>query len=94
MAAALAGVARVEIVAAKSQIGSGALPVSLLPSAGHRAAPDPSLRARWSKSWAQSLRELPIPVIGHIAGGALVLDLRCLEDEAGFVAQLAALRPA
>jgi L-seryl-tRNA(Ser) seleniumtransferase len=34
VAAALDGIASVEIVAANSQIGSGALPVSLLPSAG------------------------------------------------------------
>src|SRR6202021_2855004 len=34
VSAALDGVAMVKIVAAKSQIGSGALPVSLLPSAG------------------------------------------------------------
>jgi L-seryl-tRNA(Ser) seleniumtransferase len=33
---------------------------------------------------------LPLPVIGRIADKALLLDLRCLEDEAGF---LAALRP-
>jgi L-seryl-tRNA(Ser) seleniumtransferase len=31
---------------------------------------------------------MPTPVIGRIAQGAVLLDLRCLEDEAGFVAQL------
>jgi L-seryl-tRNA(Ser) seleniumtransferase len=30
-------------------------------------------------------------VIGRIEDGALVLDLRCLEDEEGFAANLAAL---
>jgi len=30
--------------------------------------------------------------LGRIHGGALWLDLRCLEDEAGFVAQLANAR--
>jgi L-seryl-tRNA(Ser) seleniumtransferase len=39
------------------------------------------------------LRELPIPVIGRIAEGALWLDLRCLEDETAFVAQLGQLAP-
>jgi len=38
-----------------------------------------------------SLRRLPIPVIGRIAHDGLVLDLRCLDDEGGFVANLAAL---
>jgi L-seryl-tRNA(Ser) seleniumtransferase len=38
-----------------------------------------------------ALRQLPIPVIGRIENQALLLDLRCLEDEAGFVANLATL---
>ena len=33
-----------------------------------------------------------MPVIGHIKDGALILDLRCLDDEAGFLAQLGQLR--
>ncbi|HEY0201812.1 MAG TPA: L-seryl-tRNA(Sec) selenium transferase, partial [Burkholderiaceae bacterium] len=41
-----------------------------------------------------ALRALPRPVIGHIADGALWLDLRCLEahDEGEFTAQLPQLR--
>ena len=68
-----------------SQIGSGALPTDTIPSAGLRItgaggdAPD-RLAAR--------LRALPRPVIGRVSEGALVLDLRCLEDEAGFIATL------
>jgi L-seryl-tRNA(Ser) seleniumtransferase len=31
-----------------------------------------------------------MPVVGRIENDALVLDLRCLEDEAAFVANLAA----
>ena len=34
------------------------------------------------------MRALPKPVIGRVHDGALTLDLRCLDDEAGFVAQL------
>jgi L-seryl-tRNA(Ser) seleniumtransferase len=34
---------------------------------------------------------LPVPVIGHIEAGRVLLDLRCLEDEAAFLAQLPAL---
>ena len=37
---------------------------------------------------ARRLRGLPVPVIGRIEGGRVILDLRCLEDEAGFVDQL------
>jgi L-seryl-tRNA(Ser) seleniumtransferase len=43
-------------------------------------------------SLAAGLRRLPIPVIGRIENGALLLDLRCLEDKAGFVANLATLK--
>jgi L-seryl-tRNA(Ser) seleniumtransferase len=80
VAAAIPGAAVVET---SSQIGSGALPVSLLPSAGIALTPDGSAEAL-----AASLRALPIPVIGRIEGGKVVLDLRCLEDEAEFLAQL------
>jgi L-seryl-tRNA(Ser) seleniumtransferase len=91
LATVLGGIATIEVLAAKSQIGSGALPVALLPSAGLALRPlNGSGKA--VDALAQRLRDLPIPVIGHIAGGALVLDLRCLEDEAGFAAQLVALK--
>ena len=72
----------------KSQVGSGALPVDTIPSAGLRLtgaggdAPD-RLSAR--------LRALPVPVIGHIRDGALVLDLRCLDRDETLLAALAAL---
>ncbi len=49
-------------------------------------APGSRLEAAW--------RGLPRPVIGHMRDGALCLDLRCLEDEAGFVAQLPLLASA
>jgi L-seryl-tRNA(Ser) seleniumtransferase len=87
VATAFGGVAAVKIVATKSQIGSGALPVSLLPSAGLALRPEaPSGKA--AERLAQALRDLPIPVIGHIADGAVVLDLRCLEDEPAFLGNL------
>jgi L-seryl-tRNA(Ser) seleniumtransferase len=35
-----------------------------------------------------AFRALPVPVIGHIRDGAFILDLRCLDDEAAFIAQL------
>ncbi|HTW53217.1 MAG TPA: L-seryl-tRNA(Sec) selenium transferase [Stellaceae bacterium] len=89
VAVVFAGVATVAAVDCKSQIGSGALPVSLLPSAGLALRPAAS-GGTAVEALAQGLRDLPIPIIGHIVGGAVVLDLRCLEDEAGFLANLKA----
>jgi L-seryl-tRNA(Ser) seleniumtransferase len=43
------------------------------------------------KRLAAALRHLPVPVIGRVADDALVLDLRCLEDEQAFIAQLGQL---
>jgi L-seryl-tRNA(Ser) seleniumtransferase len=93
VAAALDGTAAAEIVETNSQIGSGALPVSLLPSAGIALAP---LRHGGNavEGLSQALRSLPVPVIGRIEDGRVILDLRCLDDEGGFVAQLGALSAA
>jgi len=87
LAKALDGVASIALIETKSQIGSGALPVSLLPSAGLALLP---LRASGSavEALARHLRSLPVPVIGRIEAGRVILDLRCLEDEAGFTGQL------
>jgi L-seryl-tRNA(Ser) seleniumtransferase len=90
--AALDGIATVEIVETKSQIGSGALPVSLLPSAGLALKPANG-SGKAVETLAQKLRDLPHPVIGRIEGGRVVLDLRCLEDEAGFVANFSSSFP-
>jgi L-seryl-tRNA(Ser) seleniumtransferase len=84
---ALAGIAEVGLVDTKSQIGSGALPVSLLPSVALALRPlHPSGAA--VEALARELRGLPIPVIGRIEAGRVLLDLRCLENEAAFLAQL------
>jgi L-seryl-tRNA(Ser) seleniumtransferase len=32
-----------------------------------------------------------VPVVGRIEDNALILDLRCLDDEKGFIANLVAL---
>jgi L-seryl-tRNA(Ser) seleniumtransferase len=73
-----------EVAACRSQIGSGALPVDLLPSAAVSFAGDglDPLAAR--------LRLRPRPVIGRIVQGRLWLDCRCLEatEEAAFAANL------
>jgi L-seryl-tRNA(Ser) seleniumtransferase len=76
-----------------SQIGSGSLPVERLESHGIAIRPARKGRGEGTalEKLAAALRALPIPVIGRIEEGALVLDLRCLEDEAGFIRQLAEL---
>jgi L-seryl-tRNA(Ser) seleniumtransferase len=92
----------VEVVALKSQIGSGSLPVETLPSAGLALAPArPHAPARTGAArrgtgralerLAQALRALPVPVIGRIADDRLLLDLRCLDDEGTLAALLPAL---
>jgi L-seryl-tRNA(Ser) seleniumtransferase len=93
MQQAFAGVADVAIVNTRSQIGSGALPVSLLPSAGLGLRPAGGGKSGAAvDALAKVLRRLPIPVIARIEAGCVLLDLRCLEDEEGFLAQLGALR--
>jgi len=52
---------------------------------------DPRARPQRLALCVHKGRSLPIPVIGHIKDGALVFDLRCLDDEAGFLAQLGQL---
>lgn len=82
----------VSVITCTSQIGSGSLPLETLPSAGLAIAPVERKGAgQRLEALAAALRSVPIPVIGYIKDGALVLDLRCLEDEASFVAQLARL---
>jgi L-seryl-tRNA(Ser) seleniumtransferase len=81
-------VAEVALIEAKSQIGSGALPISLLPSAALALRPLAASSGSAVEALARDLRALPIPIIGRIEAGCVILDLRCLEDEAAFVAQL------
>ncbi len=90
VAAALNGVAAVEVVDCESQIGSGALPTQLVPSAALAARPlTPRRRAGSApQRIAGAFRGLPVPVIGRIQNDAFLLDLRCLDDERTFVDQL------
>jgi L-seryl-tRNA(Ser) seleniumtransferase len=95
VAVALGGAVAVAVGACRSQIGSGALPVERIDSAALMLRPAQT-GSRGSggalKRLAAQLRGLPLPVIGRIHDDALLLDLRCLDDEAGFVAQLKHLK--
>jgi L-seryl-tRNA(Ser) seleniumtransferase len=83
----------VEVVSCASQIGSGALPVETLPSAGLAIRPAGTRgTGRALAALGGALRRLPIPVLGRITDQVLLLDLRCLEDEAGFLHDMRSLR--
>jgi len=83
----------IEVTGCESQIGSGALPLDGIASAGLACRPRAnSGSGRALAALSAALRWLPIPVIGHIADGRLVLDLRCLDDEATFLRNLQSLR--
>lgn len=90
LAAALQGRASVSVIECLSQIGSGALPIEQLPSAGLALHPLQG-GGRAPERLAARFRKLPLPVVGRISDGALVFDLRCLEDAQPFLAQLAQL---
>ena len=86
--AAFAGAAfDVAVADCRSQIGSGALPLATIASAGVAVSPRDGSGSALAGLSAR-LRELPMPVIGRIERGALILDLRCLEDEDRFSANL------
>lgn len=83
----------VSIEPCSSQIGSGALPIETLPSfcIAMRQAQTNRRAGAFLKNIEKAFRNLPIPVIGRINDSAFRIDLRCLEDESGFVAQLPVL---
>ncbi len=91
VSAAFGSQAGVTLQASKSQIGSGSLPIDRLPSYSLVITPPGKRSGQALTMLATALRQLPLPVIGRIHEGALWLDLRTLEDEAGFVAQLTRL---
>jgi L-seryl-tRNA(Ser) seleniumtransferase len=77
-----------------SQVGSGSLPSEVLPSIALALRPARGKSGSALKDLAAKLRQLPVPVIGRVADDRLLLDLRCLEDEGCFAAQLTRLRTA
>jgi len=70
----------------ESQIGSGALPIEMIPSAGLHIRPKPG--GPKIEKLAAALRALDRPIVGRIEDDGVVLDLRCLSDETGFLSAL------
>ena len=91
LAAAVGEYADAMVIHCASQIGSGALPVDALPSAGIAMTPRGKNRNSAAERLSNAFRKLPVPVVGRVNDGAFMLDLRCLDDEAGLIAQLAQL---
>ena len=77
----------VSVCACQSQIGSGALPLDSIDSAGVRIDAGGGALERL----AAALRLLERPVRGRISEGSLTLDFRCLDDEKGFLRSLSGL---
>lgn len=87
VAAAVGAAWQLNVVPVASQVGSGSLPVDVIPSAA-LALSNVAKSGSALKQLAGKLRRLPVPIIGRIADDQLLLDLRCLEDEVGFLAQM------
>lgn len=77
---------RVRIASVSSQIGSGAQPVERLPSAALELARSDGSEGALVEL-ADRLRTAPVPVIGRIRDGALLLDCRTLLDPAALLEQ-------
>lgn len=80
----------VELCQCRSQVGSGALPLETIESAGLSIRASATGRA--IEDLARRLRALPTPVIGRIEKDRLVLDFRCLTGEEAFLSNLPHLR--
>jgi L-seryl-tRNA(Ser) seleniumtransferase len=80
--------ATIEIIDCFSQIGSGALPVESLPSKAVAISPNAAKKGGALKRMAAQFARLPTPVIGRVQDDRLIFDLRCLNDEDDFIAQL------
>ena len=83
---ALGGDFAVEVCECESQIGSGALPLETIASAGLAIAS--ARKGGGLELLSAMLRELPRPVIGRIEKDRLVLDLRCAGEDEAFLSNL------
>jgi L-seryl-tRNA(Ser) seleniumtransferase len=66
--------------------------VDSLPSCAIAVEPNASARGSAVQRIAAAFRALPVPVIGRVSGGAFLMDMRCMDDESAFLAQLPTLK--
>ena len=86
----VSSIAEVEIIKCKSQIGSGSLPVELLPSYGIKISAKNLKRNsnKFLQNISKKFRELPIPIIGRLSKDSLIFDCRCLENTTLIIKQI------
>jgi L-seryl-tRNA(Ser) seleniumtransferase len=91
--AAVQNKAKVVTNSCQSQIGSGSLPLDLVPSVALEITPvaEKGQTDAMLIGLALAFRKLPKPVIGRIHDGKLIFDLRCLTDSEEFEHQLTEL---
>ncbi len=77
---------RIAVAQCSSQIGSGALPVDTIPSAGLKISASSGSAL---EVLAALFRSLHRPIVGRMQDGAMILDLRCLSDDEGFLSSIA-----
>jgi L-seryl-tRNA(Ser) seleniumtransferase len=88
VAAALGAQWQVTVTPVSSQVGSGSLPTDVIPSMALALCSTKAKSGSALKNLAGRLYRLAVPIIGRIADKRLLLDLRCLEDEDGFLGQI------
>jgi L-seryl-tRNA(Ser) seleniumtransferase len=82
---------RIEILDVENQVGSGSLPTRTVPGIAIAVHSATNGEDR-SRDLSTAFRNLPTPVIGYVHKAGLHLDLRCLDDETGFLGQLGSLQ--
>ena len=78
----------VRVEPCQSEVGSGSLPKSELPSYALVIRPVGRRSGNTVKKLADQMRTLPVPILGRAHDGALLLDLRCLDDETRLTEQI------
>lgn len=79
----LGHIATIRVISTHSQIGSGALPLEVIPSVALELTPiaEKGQSDFALKELAQNLRSLSRPIVVRIHDGKLIMDLRCLQSE-------------